>query len=204
MKKNIEMIKWKLCEGYFSIIGSNLKDEITFDELIVVSKVLRKDAEKIISKNNKDYNLIFLKILISKLDTQTLTQFKIDINEDTVSNTYEKILEGLTFRFESFLPYRQSFKTLSQSSNARALNFFKLFERNCSFVSNLLDIVEGEQSQTNKTLKSIALNIVFHKAVNIFLTEKGNSLDSTIRFLDKDLRDFEDIGQMLGIVKVKL
>ena len=168
MKKNIEMIKWKLCEGYFSIIGSNLKDEITFDELIVVSKVLRKDAEKIISKNNKDYNLIFLKILISKLDTQTLTQFKIDINEDTVSNTYEKILEGLTLRFESFLPYRQSFKMLSQSSNARALNFFKLFERNCSFVSNLLDIVEGEQSQTNKTLKSIALNIVFHKAVNIF------------------------------------
>ena len=34
MKKNIEMIKWKLCEGYFSIIGTNLKDEITFDELI--------------------------------------------------------------------------------------------------------------------------------------------------------------------------
>ena len=48
MKKNIEMIKWKLCEGYFSIIGSNLKDEITFDELIFVSKVSGKDAEKII------------------------------------------------------------------------------------------------------------------------------------------------------------
>ena len=30
MKKNIEMIEWKLCEGYFSIIGSDLKDEITF------------------------------------------------------------------------------------------------------------------------------------------------------------------------------
>ena len=55
MKKNIEMIKWKLCEGYFSIIGSNLKDEITFDELIFVSKVSSKDAKKIISKNSKDY-----------------------------------------------------------------------------------------------------------------------------------------------------
>ena len=201
MKKNIEMIKWKLCEGYFSIIGTNLKDEITFDELIFVSKVSGKDAEKIISKNSKDYNFIFLRILISKLDTQTLNEFKIDINEDTVSNTYEKILEGLTLRFESFLPYRLSFKILSQSSNIKAQNFLRLLEKNCSFVSNLLDIVEGRQNQTPKALKSIALNIVFLKAVNIFLTEKGNSLDSTIRFLDKDLRDFEDLGQMLGIIK---
>ena len=201
MKKNIEMIKWKLCESYFSIIGSNLKDEITFDELIFVSKVSGKDAEKIISKNSKDYNFIFLRILISKLDTQTLNEFKIDINEDTVSNTYEKILEGLTLRFESFLPYRQSFKILSQSLNVKAQNFLRLLEKNCFFVSNLLDIVEGRQNQTPKALKSIALNIVFLKAVNIFLTEKGNSLDSTIRSLDKDLRDFEDLGQMLGIIK---
>ena len=63
------MIEWKLCEGYFSIIGSDLKDEITFDDLIFVSKVSGKDAEKIISKNSKDYNFIFLRILISKLDT---------------------------------------------------------------------------------------------------------------------------------------
>ena len=201
MKKNIEMIKRKLCEGYFSIIGSNLKDEITFDELIFVSKVSGKDAEKIISKKSKDYNFFFLRILISKLDTQTLNEFKIDINEDTVSNTYEKILEGLTLRFESFLPYRQSFKILSQRSDVKAQNFLRLLEKNCSFVSNLLDIVEGRQNQTPKALKSIALNIVFLKAVNIFLTEKGNSLDSTIRSLDKDLRDFEDLGQMLGIIK---
>ena len=200
MKKNIEMMKWKLCEGYFAIIESKLKEEITFDELIFVSKVSGKDAEKIISKNCKDYNFIFLRILISKLDTQTLYEFKIDINEDTVSNTYEKILEGLTLRFESFLPYRQSFKILSQSSNVKALNFLRLLEKNCSFVSNLLNIVEGRQNQTPKALKSIALNIVFLKALNVFLTEKGNSLDSTIRFLDKDLREFEDLGQMLGIV----
>ena len=201
MKKNIEMIKWKLCEGYFSIFGSNLKDEITFDELIFVSKVSGKDAEKIISKNSKDYNFFFLRILISKLDTQTLNEFKIDINEDTVSNTYEKILEGLTLRFESFLPYRKSFKIISQRLDVKAQNFLRLLEKNCSFVSNLLDIVEGRQNQTPKALKSIALNIVFLKAVNIFLTEKGNSLDSTIRSLDKDLRDFEDLGQMLGIIK---
>ena len=34
--------------------------------------------------------------------TQTLSQFKIDIAEDTISNTYEKILEGLTLRLREF------------------------------------------------------------------------------------------------------
>ena len=91
MKKNIEMIKWKLCEGYFSIIESNLKDETTFDELIFVSKVSSKDAKKIISKNSKDYNYIFLRILISKLDTQTLNEFKIDINEIGRASCRERV-----------------------------------------------------------------------------------------------------------------
>ena len=201
MKKHVQPIKWKLCKAYFSIIDISLKDEVTFDELIVVSKVLPKDAEKKISKNSKDYNFFFLKILISKLDTETLSQFKIDIAEDTISSTYEKILEGLTLRLESFLPYRKSFKILSQSKNAKVLNFLKLLENNYSFMSNLLDITEGSQNQSLKTLKSLGLNIAFVRAMNVFLTENDHNIDSTVRNLDKHLRDFEDIGHMLGVIK---
>ena len=110
MKKNIQTLNWKLCKAYFAIIGSSLKNEVTFDELVDLSKVLPEDAKKLIPKNNKDYNFFFLKILLSKLDAQTLSEFKIDIAEDKVSNTYEKTLEGLTLRLESFIPYRKSFK----------------------------------------------------------------------------------------------
>ena len=201
MKKHTEPLKWKLCEAYFSIIDTSLKGEVTFNELIFVSKVLAKDAEKTISKNNKGYNYFFLKTLLSTLDVETLSQFKIDIAEDTISSPYEKILEGLTLRFESFLPYRKSFKILSQSHNTKAFNFFKLLENNCLFISNLLDMVEGSQNQSIKTIKSLALNIVFLRAMNVFLTESGNNLDSTVRSLDKFLRDFEDIGYMLGVIK---
>ena len=66
---------------------------------------------------------------------------------------------------------------------------------------NLLDIVEENQNQGIKTLKSLALNIVFVRAINVFLTENGNNLDSTVRNLDKYLRDFEDVGYMLGVIK---
>ena len=201
MKKNTESLKWKLCKAYFAIIDNSLNDEVTFEELIIISKVFPKDAEDIISKNNKDYNFFFLKILLAKLDAQTLSEFKIDIAEDTISNTYEKVLEGLTLRLESFLPYRKSFKILSHSSNIKVLNFLKLIENNCSFMFNLLDIVEENQNQGIKTLKSLALNIVFVRAINVFLTENGNNLDSTVRNLDKYLRDFEDVGYMLGVIK---
>ena len=201
MKIDKKALKWKLCKAYFSIIDSSLKEEVTFDELIFVSKVKPNDANKIISENNKNYNIYFLKILLSKLDTQTLSQFKIDIAEDTISNTYEKILEGLTLRLESFLPYRKGFKTLSQNQNNKVLNFFKLLENNCSFMSDLLDIVESSQNQSIKMLKSIALNIVFVRAMNVFLKENDHNLDSTIRNLDKFLRDFEDVGHFIGVIK---
>ena len=201
MKTHKQLLKWKLCKAYFAIIDSSLKEEVTFDELIFVSKVTPKDAKKIISENNKNYNFFFLKILLSKLDAQTLSEFKIDIAEDKVSNTYEKILEGLTLRLESFLPYRKSFKILSQNQNIKVLNFLKLLENNCSFMSDLLNIIEGGQNQSIKMLKSLALNIVFVRAMNVFLTEKDYSLDSTIRNLDKFLRDFEDVGYFIGVIK---
>ena len=201
MKTDKQALKLKLCKAYFSIIDSSLKEEVTFDDLIFVSKVKPNDANKIISENNKNYNIFFLKILLSKLDAQTLSEFKIDIAEDTISNTYEKILEGLTLRLESFLPYRKSFKTLSQNQNTKVLNFLKLLENNCSFMSDLLDIVESSQNQSIKMLKSIALNIVFLRAMNIFLKENDHNLDSTIRNLDKFLRDFEDVGHFIGVIK---
>ena len=201
MKTDKQALKWKLCKAYFAIIDSSLKESVTFDELIFVSKVKPNDANKIISENNKNYNIFFLKILLSKLDAQTLSEFKIDIAEDTISNTYEKILEGLTLRLESFLPYRKSFKTLSQNQNTKVLNFLKLLENNCSFMSDLLDIVESNQNQSIKMLKSIALNIVFLRAMNIFLKENDHNLDSTIRNLDKFLRDFEDVGHFIGVIK---
>ena len=201
MKTHKQLLKWKLCKAYFDIIDTSLKESVAFDELIFVSKVKPNDANKIISENNKNYNIFFLKILLSKLDAQTLSEFKIDIAEDTISNTYEKILEGLTLRLESFLPYRKSFKTLSQNQNTKVLNFLKLLENNCSFMSDLLDIVESSQNQSIKMLKSIALNIVFLRAMNIFLKENDHNLDSTIRNLDKFLRDFEDVGHFIGVIK---
>ena len=201
MKKKMQIIKWKLCQAYFSKIILSKDEDLTFDELCTISKVSTQDAKKIIPKNNKDYNFYFLNVLLSKLDEETLVNLQEDISEDTISSEYEKFLEGITLRLESYLPYREAFKFLSQGLSIRAVNVLKLFENNCYFMMNLLDLVEGNQNQSIKYLKAIALNIVFVKAMSTFLSENDNNLDATIRNIDKNLRDFEDLGYITGLIK---
>ena len=51
-----------------------------------------------------------------------------------------------------------------------------------------------------KTLKSLALNIVFTKSLEIFFKDENKDIDVVIRYLDKYLRDMEDIGLFMGII----
>ena len=194
-------LKLKLCKSYFSIINSSLKTEIYIEELCIESKVSMKDARMVLPKMQKDYKNFFLTTLLLKLDQETLNEFEEELFHDNVSNIYEKILEGITLRFEKYLPFRPALKTLSEGLDLRAKNFLGLLESNHFFMLELLDLVESNKNQCAKTLKSIALNLVFFKTTDIFLQEENSSLDSTIRYLDKYLHEIEDIGHMIGIIK---
>ena len=146
-------------------------------------------------------HFFFLKILVTKLDDEALEEFKADVFEDSISTTYDKILEAITLRFEKLLEYRPALKTFSEGLDRKAETFFKLLQQNYSFMFNLLDIVENKQNCGLKTIKSVALNIVFLKGMEVFLKDENNNLDSTLRYLDKYLRDIEDIGFFTGIIK---
>ena len=62
-------------------------------------------------------------------------------------------------------------------------------------------MIEENQKCGIKTLKSLALNIVFTKSLEIFLKDENKDIDSVIRYLDKYLSDMEDLGLFLGIIK---
>ena len=204
MNNNDQDLHWKLCKDYFSIVTSTSKTEISLEELFAYSKVSYKKATEIIPKNNFDFNYYFLKILVARVDLEALDQLKNDIADDTISTVYDKILEGITIRFEKYLPYKQALKILSSSFNLRTKYFLKLFEVNNSYMLNLLELVEERQVCSSKIIKSITLNIIFVRAMDIFLKEENNELNSTLRNLDKYLTDVEDIGVMLGIIQNKL
>ena len=200
MKTEDKDSKWKLCNTYFTMLNASNKNSINLEELCLKSKVSYDEATKIIPKNSFNNPIFFLKILIAKLDNEALEEFKTDIFEDTISTTYDKILEGLILRFEKLLEYRPALKIISEGSDRKAEIFFKLLRQNYYFMFNLLGLVENKQNCGLKIIKSVALNIVFVKGIDVFLKDKNNNLDSTLRYLDKHLKDIEDIGLFTGII----
>ena len=160
-----------------------------------------EDAEAVLPKFQRDYNVFFLKILLAKLDQETLNELKEEISYDTVSSIYEKILEGIILRFEKYLLYQPAFKILSEGFDLRAKFFCDLFKNNQSFMFDLLNIVEGSENNCKLLLKSVALNLVYSRTVDVFLKEENSNLDTTIRHLDQYLHEIEDLGYMFGIIK---
>ena len=194
-------LEWKLCKAYFSILEMSMISEISIDQLSTVSKISINEVKKIVPNNSMNYRIFFLKILLSKLDREVLSELKEDIADDTISSTYDKILEGFSLRFEKYFEYRLSFKILSKNPKERIEIFLKVFKENYNFSSNLLTLIEEDHSIGIKTLKSLALNIVFTKSLEFFLKDENISLDAVIRCLDKYLSDIEDVGIFMGIIK---
>ena len=201
MNLDNQNLEWKLCEDYFSILEIGMSSNINIDKLCVEAKISKEEVEKIVPNNPIDYRIFFLKILISKLDRDVLTELKLDIADDTISSTYDKILEGLSLRFEKYFQYKQSLKILSNNSKQRIDIFLNVFKENYNFSSNLLTLIEEDQNCKIKTLKSLALNIVFTKSLEIFFKDENKDIDKVIRYLDKYLSDMEDIGLFMGIIK---
>ena len=141
MNLDNQNLEWKLCEAYFSILEMRMTSEVSLDQLSKISKISIEEIEKIVPKNSMNYRIFFLKILISKLDREVLSELKADIAEDTISSTYDKILEGLSLRFEKYLEYKQCFKILSKNSKQKIEVFLNVFRENYNFSSNLLTLI---------------------------------------------------------------
>ena len=200
MELNDKEIELKLCETYFSILSKTSTYNITLDELCVASKISYEKAKKIIPTNfNEDF--FFLKFFISKVDSEVLEELKNEIQDDDVSTIYDKILEGITLRFEKFLKNKTAIQILSHDLDKRINIFFKLLKENYSFMINLLKLVEENQNCFLQNIKSVALNFVFIKGLEKFLEDEAQNVDTTIRFIDKYLTEIEDFGFLIGFLK---
>jgi hypothetical protein len=200
MELNDKEIELKLCETYFSILSKTSTYNITLDELCVASKISYEKAKKIIPTNfNEDF--FFLKLFISKVDSEVLEELKNEIQYDDISTIYDKILEGITLRFEKFLKNKTAIQILSHDLDKRINIFFKLLKENYSFMINLLKLVEENQNCFLQNIKSVALNFVFIKGLEKFLEDEAQDVDTTVRFIDKYLTEIEDFGFLIGFLK---
>ena len=200
MELNDKEIELKLCETYFSVLSKTSTHNITLDELCAASKISYEKAKKIIPTNfNEDF--FFLKLFISKVDSEVLEELKNEVQDDDVSTIYDKILEGITLRFEKFLKNKTAIQILSHDLDKRINIFFKLLKENYSFMINLLKLVEENQNCFLQNIKSVALNFVFIKGLEKFLEDEAQDVDTTVRFIDKYLTEIEDFGFLIGFLK---
>ena len=200
MELNDKEIELKLCETYFSVLSKKSTHNITLDELCAASKISYEKAKKIIPTNfNEDF--FFLKLFILKVDSEVLEELKNEIQDDDVSTIYDKILEGITLRFEKFLKNKTAIQILSHDLDKRINIFFKLLKENYSFMINLLKLVEENQNCFLQNIKSVALNFVFIKGLEKFLEDEAQDVDTTVRFIDKYLTEIEDFGFLIGFLK---
>lgn len=200
MELNDKEIELKLCETYFSVLSKTSTYNITLDELCAASKISYEKAKKIIP-TNFDEDFFFLKLFISKVDSEVLEELKNEIQDDDVSTIYDKILEGITLRFEKFLKNKTAIQILSHDLDKRINIFFKLLKENYSFMINLLKLVEENQNCFLQNIKSVALNFVFIKGLQKFLEDEAQDVDTTVRFIDKYLTEIEDFGFLIGFLK---
>ena len=200
MELNDKEIELKLCETYFSVLSKTSTHNITLDELCAASEISYEKAKKIIPTNfNEDF--FFLKLFILKVDSEVLEELKNEIQDDDVSTIYDKILEGITLRFEKFLKNKTAIQILSHDLDKRINIFFKLLKENYSFMINLLKLVEENQNCFLQNIKSVALNFVFIKGLEKFLEDEAQDVDTTVRFIDKYLTEIEDFGFLIGFLK---
>ena len=194
-------LELKLCETYFSIMNKTKTLNISLEELCSVSKISYNNAVKVIPADFIE-NYFFLKILISKIDNEVLDELKTEIIDDDVSTVYDKILEGITLRFEKFIIYKIAIQTLSQGLDKKINICFKLLNENFSFMTNLLKLVEKQnQNCVLQNIKSVALNLVFIKVLEKFLQNEDQDIDSIIGLIDKYLTEIQDLGFLFGFLK---
>ena len=194
-------IKSKLCEAFFSIMNHTLNEGILIEDLCEKSSIPIEEAQKILPLSQKDYSSFFLKILIKELDQKTIEELQKEFNNDNISSVYDKILEGIILRLEIYTPYKLSLKTLSIGLDIKTKNFFNLLSSNQNFMLKLLNLAEGNKNECKNIIKSLALNIVYFKTMDVFLKEEKSNLEKTIRILDNNLREIQDIGDVFGIIK---
>ena len=106
MELNDKEIELKLCETYFSILSKTFVYNITLDELCLASKIPYEKAEKIIPANFIE-SFFFLKLFISKVDSEVLDELENEIKDLSSSShaleNFARYNLGLVKKDETFV-----------------------------------------------------------------------------------------------------
>ena len=189
---NHKSLEDRIADQYIKMLAKDQKD-LTFSNIVDKAKVSLEKANIIFPFDDELVKIKLMKIFLKNIDQCALTVFYEEIKDENIT-FYEKLLEGIFIRFEELFKHKKAIKKLSYNLNMKILNFNILFFDNHVFMLKLLKLSGDNDSFIKLNIKSVLLNSIFFRCMNIFLNEEKMNINSLMRKVDDDLKKLFEIN----------
>ena len=189
---NHKSLEDRIADQYIKMLAKDQKN-LTFSNIVDKAKVSLEKANIIFPFDDELVKIKLMKIFLKNIDQGALTIFCDEIKEEKIT-FYEKLLEGIFIRFEELFKHKKAIKKLSYKLNMKILNFNILFFDNHVFMLKLLKLSGDNDSFIKLNIKSVLLNSIFFRCMNIFLNEEKMNINSLMRKVDDDLKKLFEIN----------
>ena len=189
---NHKSLEDRIADQYIKMLAKDQKN-LTFSNIVDKAKVSLEKANIIFPFDDELVKIKLMKIFLKNIDKGALTVFCDEIKDENIT-FYEKLLEGIFIRFEELFKHKKAIKKLSYNLNMKILNFNILFFDNHIFMLKLLKLSGDNDSFIKLNIKSVLLNSIFFRCMNIFLNEEKMNINSLMRKVDDDLKKLFEIN----------
>ena len=125
---------------------------------------------------------------LQEMDDAILAQCAEDFADDIQANVHEKLLEGLTQRFEAYADKRTGLHSISKACPRQPALAMQLSSNLYSFVDRLLILCGDDEEGLGKMARIHGICGVVLKASTAWQRDDSPDLSKTIKVLDQDLK----------------
>ncbi|MGB2485697.1 MAG: hypothetical protein ACPIDR_00805 [Candidatus Puniceispirillaceae bacterium] len=125
---------------------------------------------------------------LQEMDDAILAQCAEDFADDMQANVHEKLLEGLTQRFEAYADKRTGLHSISKACPRQPALAMQLSSNLYSFVDRLLILCGDDEGGLWKMARIHGICGVVLKASTAWQRDDSPDLSKTIKVLDQDLK----------------
>jgi hypothetical protein len=139
---------------------------------------------------------------LQEMDDAILAQCAEDFADDMQANVHEKLLEGLTQRFEAYADKRTGLHSISKACPRQPALAMQLSSNLYSFVDRLLILCGDDEEGLRKMARIHGICGVVLKASTAWQHDDSPDLSKTIKVLDQDLKKAAEWAVSLRVLAV--
>lgn len=140
---------------------------------------------------------------LKDIDDGVATALASDFADDPDATTRERILEGLTVRYEAYAPHKDAIRSLNKSSAMNPLLAAAMINRLSRASHTLLELAGLDVSGLKGLLRVKGLAGVALSVQRDWFADDSADLSTTMRALDQRLTQAEGLAEMLNIISAE-